>query len=346
VAYSSVAAERDFRYGFKFGNHATVPAFAATTDWLALATAGLPVDGTVLFNKNVRQRRPPRANGYRNLRYTDAVNDAKGVAPTCSMTIPATKNFLAAACYGIFQKVTEAATTPFVKDFIYPEPTTCPSFVGNEGAFLTLVREAPVTTSCDEGMTSAVPKSVTFSCYPDQNEGRLTLAIEYFARYHAENATYTGTLTYPTSFSYWNFADIKAATVATTPVTLYGFSFTMTNGAKQIPAEGYTATGIGCSDIVLPYFHTSGTVNLGWDASVRTLLTNEDSGTLSQLVIYWGADPAATDGDLVFKANMQPNSHSAVGSEESVRQIAFDCVEAAAVEAYEVHLADAIDWTW
>ena len=347
MAAYAVACDTDFQYGIQFGNHASAPDFDTLT-WTALATSALPLEQDVVFQKNVRQYRPNRASGFRHNRYENVTNESQCIAPTCSMSLPATLPRLSDFLYGAFQSVTEAGGAPYKKDFVYPATAGHPDLSANAGAFFALVKKAASGSTSDQVIMSAIPRSLTLSCYPDQNNGRLTVQIEWTGRYHQEAQTYSGTLTYPTSWTYFNFADLKTTSFAGADVVLFGFTFTLANGMKQIPCEGYSASGKSCQNAAFPRFHTTGSVDVLWNATLAGNLAKEVGTDMLALAIAWGsgADPVTTTGDLLLKGSVKINSHSSVGNEESKRRIEFDCVEGSATEAFEAHICDNVDRSW
>lgn len=346
-------AMRDFKYLIQFGNHASNADFdpaTPATDWLNLAATMLPEeDLKIAFNQNVNQRRPNRATGLRVRRLADALNDIKGASPTLNLKMPAEKSSLDFILASTFQKVTEAAGTPFKKDFTFPPvmpytSITYPDFAANGGAFFTIIEDSPVATT-DQAMQSLVVSRLTLSCYQDRNDGRLYVNADCIGKYHFMGGAYIGAQTIPTSWSYWNFADIDYVKINGVAVVPYGFNIVIDTGIKPIPYGG--SSNRGTTNYAMVFHQVSGSIDLLWDATVRAAIAGEVGSGTGQLAISWGnRDPVTTDGDLLIKLMPIWNRDQFVGDEEVRTTLDFDCAEdtsGGSIPIIEAHMCNALD---
>lgn len=342
----TTAAERDFKYGITFGNHASVPD-AKATSWAALTTTLLPTEEPIDFKQNVNVRRPFRANTHRVPYYADITNDKLGASPGVSWRGPAVDNTLDLFLGAAFQKVTEAAATPYIKNFV---PADAAGDVGSfstaapdTGAFLTLVKAGQIAANDDdEAILTAIPTRLTLSCYPNQHDGRLWIEADMIGRYHQDAQNYTGTLAVPTAYTYYNFADIGGVTIGGDTVSCFGFSITITNNAKPIPTGGSSTNGtLGW---VFPFYEFSGEIDFLYQTEIMDAMNAEDADTLEQIIIFWGASATCTnDNDLVIKVNAKFNDDSSQGNEEARRVLKFDGIKGSSNEACNIDFANAID---
>jgi hypothetical protein len=343
MAAITTAAERDFKYGVCYGNHATAGDFDGIT-WQALGATLIPVEEPIDFKQNVAMRRPFRANTHRVAYYGDTSNDKLGVSPTVGIRCPAVDNILDLFLGSAFQVVTEGAASPFVKNFVLADSAAeAPSFTGNAGCYLTLIKAGQIAANDDdEAICSAICSKLTLSCYPGQHDGRLWIEADMIGRYHQDGQNYTGTMAVPTAYTYYNFADLGGVTIGGDTVTCFGFSVTITTNAKPIPTGGSGTNGT--LNFVLPHYEVSGEIDFLYQTEVMDAMNAEDTDTLEQIVIYWGASSTCTsDNEMVIKVNAKFNDDSSQGNEEARRVLKFDGVKGASAEACNIDFANAID---
>lgn len=338
--------QQDTKYGIVFGNtHATgAPIFTSTTAFEAINTAGLPIDTSVVFNKNVVQRIPDRMNGKRNATLEDTDFDMKGVNPTANMKFPATYATLDLVCACIFQGVTEGGSTPYPKTFNIP--TSYPDFSTTGGGYVGFVKSLPAslsTAGLDEYITSAIATKVVFSCYPDQNEGRLTLDVDWMGRYYGIG-DYTGTLTYPTTFSYWHFADLLSVELDTVAALCSGFTITFELDAAPKPVGG-TGT-LGTQTYALQKWKCTGSIDIEHTTTTGAYFEQEQIGTAMRIEIAWGSKTGAASGDLYFHIpNAKPYADTYKGTANDIRTLNFVAVEkvaSTAAKMFTVIMANAV----
>jgi hypothetical protein len=199
-------------------------------------------------------------------------------------------------------------------------------------------------------MNSCVSKKVTFSCYPDQNEGRLTMDIDFIGRYFSVG-DYSGTLTYPTSFTYKHFADLTGASIAGVNFLCSGFTITFESQIVPKPIGGSGA--LGTQTYTPEFWKVSGSVDAELDGStiayMNSITVGEGgtSGTNYLLELWWGSKTGATSGDLYFKLpTVKFHSHAYKGTENEIRTMNFVGVQkiaATASKLFTVIMANAVD---
>lgn len=328
------------------------------TSLASAASQQIPVDGTININKNVVERRPPRANGYRQPYYLDASNDNYGITPTWTWSAPLTRDTADLIFAGLFQRCTEGGTTPFVKSFQWPIVGAAwaltggvygyPEFSTDEGYFFGLIGNSPLGGVTDIGVTSSVPRDATFTCSSDANEGRLYCVSNWDGLLVTDYASLTAPTPYSlTNSEYFHFNGMSV-TIGGTAVVCYGMSLTITPGFKQIPAGGDS-----CQDIAMVTHEARGYIDVLWDITARTLSTavetNDTSAIMNTLKIFWGsgADPITTDGDLMFEINGKLSGYPQnQGSEEQIVRLEFQGVKSSGDEDIVVSIANANDRGW
>lgn len=361
---ATVAVHRDSKYGICFGNHASAADFDTVSSLAALATAGLPQEAVVEFKKNANVRRPYRASGQRMNVIADTANDVYHVSPSATLALPFYHTTTAGAAGidillgSIFQEVTEGASTPYVKTFTPPLSGAHPDFSADAGCFFTLVEETGVTAA-DKIMHSCAATKATLSCYPTQNDSRLYLSMDVIGRYlneHVASTGYTGTMTFPSAYGYFPFNALRTVTVdvgnagSPTAISTYGFTFTIETGLVPVPTAGYHgANAYNETNRVNRFYTVTGSVDLLWDATARTLITNETGGssTEAEFVFNWGAaNPITASGELCVSAYGRVNTSSFQGNEERIVRVEFDgSYYDAATDRFplQVQYANAID---
>lgn len=346
---------RDWKVGIIQGNTGTFGSAGSDFDDTTLAgtaTTQIPVDGFAEILKNVNTRRPNRVNGKRQLWHLDATQDGKGVAPTISWNCEATKAAFPYLISGLFQRCDEAGTPNYVKIFKWPDSTAVwsastfgyPTFADNDGYFYGFVLENPTSSAFDTAILSCVPTTATISIDSTPENNRLRFTSNWAGRITQESLSATATTAY-TAPSYYDFDAMNVTINAGTTFVCYGFSITIEPGFKQIPGAGSS-----CDDIAMGPHKVTGYIDLLWGSETRTILMDiDDDGGGAQtmpVVFYWGANPAATDGDLVIALNCQFQTPTNIGDEERVIRLPFECVKDGTYEDIQIEIADAISRGW
>lgn len=355
---------RDIKYGISEINSGVIGAGTARagdgtqfgdTSLGSTASTQIPVDGNIDFNKNIQERRPARANGYRQPYYIDSNNDNKGQPVTFTWNSAVTKETIDVLCAGIFQRCVEAGTTPYIKDFQWPVVGSAwaltgatygyPEFSTDEGYFFGFVKDSPVSTT-SEAALSCVPNRLLLTCSSDANDGRLYQSSDWTGRLKTDYTVLTDPTGYTlTNASYYHFEDMKV-TITGTEMVCYGMQLEITNGLKHIPAGGTS-----CTDIAFVTHNVRGYIDVLWDGSARnafTLAEGDDSSAMPTVIISWGthADPITTDGDLMFKFSAKINEMPDQGSDERVVRISFQGMKTSGAEDMKVSVANALDRAW
>lgn len=357
----NIAVHRDSKYGVIYGNHASAADYASVASLVALNTAGLPEEAVVTFKKNAQLRKPPRFTGERMPKGADRNNDKYNVAPTVSISVPigytgnASTEYVDILCSAIFQDVTENATTPYNKIFRFPTGGNHPDFSANQGGFFTLVEETGVSAA-DKILHSCGATRASFSCDPGQNDGRLYLGMDCIGRYLNENISssgYTGTLSYPSTWTYFNYNDLRSVTVdigggGATAIPCYGFKIDIDTGLTPTPTAGYHGTnGYNETNRCNRFFETSGTIKVLWNDTARSLIAGQvvaDSTVWTNWVFSWAAaDPVGAAGQCLLKLNVLIDADQFVGSEERISELTFSGFYDGTNFPVEFQYANAVD---
>ena len=367
-----VAHQRDLRCAIIWGNTAkpdiagslTAVDFDKTTSITALTSQALPVEGFTYFNRDIKTRRVNRQTGKRHRSTLDTWNDTKGSTPGVTLSMPATKETLDLFLAMAFQRVTEGATTPFVKAYAYPDATQTswsagryPDFEADEGHFCGLVMQSNGVTfaNYEEIMVGCVPTQLRITCASDEHDGQLWLEADMIGRFLDMDA-YTGTVTAasvePSNLFHIN--DLGVRTILdTATVPIYGFGFTIDTGLRFVPFGG--TGGGGSTNLVMSGPHTSGFVDFLADdtgLSPYTLLrdgvyaTGQFSNASNQIAWGDGTTDAAGDLDFTWRGQATAENCVPVGNEETRFRWNFDCAEYSSNDAFKVNFANALDRGW
>lgn len=354
---------KDAKIGICMGNHATTPNFQAST-WTSLATTQLPTD-YALLDIDPMERKPKRATGARHTLAPDRWNDAYGSVAKLSLAMPATLTtldlFLAMATQ---RKVTEGASTPFVKDFALPfvdttswtaAGATYPDFFNDEGYYCTIVIDEYILSAVHaHAVMSAVPTRVRLSCYPDQNDSLLWIEADMIARYYQLGQDYSGTMTayananasmFP--FDTMGVITLNAADFLTSG-EFYGFEMVFDTGLTPVPKGGWATNGCQNYSMRGPTITGSVDVHHGY-ASSQTIWSLAASGqSTNACKIAWGDGTASTTGELDLNWLSQWGKPSLVGNEESIFRHPFECVGTtlALNNGFSAKFANAVDRAW
>lgn len=365
---SQVSHQRDTRCNIIWGNvekpviagSPTTPDWDKTTSLTALTSQALPVEGFTFFNANPNYRRLNRQTGARHRTVADVFNDDKGAIPGVTLSMPATYETLDLFLALGLQRVSEDATTPFVKTYQYPVNSAAgfssgryPEFENNEGYFCGLVfsSKSSIIGAYEEVMMGCVPTEVRLTCQSDQHDGQLWIEADMIGRYLETSLSYTGTITDATAevATRFHINDLAVRTFASTSaMPIYGFGFTISTGAKMVPFGG---TGGGGSTDCVMAINTSGFVDfLANDdgAGAFDVLRTAARASVSSLtnLLAWGDGTVSTSGELNFAWEMSPRDPVPVGSDELRFRCDFDCVDITGNNAFNVVFANALDRGW
>lgn len=321
-------AQRDRKYSICFGNHASAPDFdMATVGTLdSLATTLLPTETKVTMSSNANAIRSPRANGVRGQIATSSQNNINAVIPTITIEMPFTfevGDFFIGAC---MQEVVETASGIYKKVFTFPLLYAgVPDFAANAGAFFTLIEDNTVAGS-DAIAATCIVKELTLSWSKGAHDGRLWMSMQCEARYMTQVATYDGTLTYPSAWTYANWNDLATVTFMGGTIGIYEFSLTMKNNLIWTPlpnAGTYNAT-----NAALPKFEASGMLK-GEFTDLGSKKAQTDTDNLSAFVLSNSSvDPIVANNKILIKGQLQPNKQDSNSNadENTILQFDFDCI--------------------
>ena len=202
----------------------------------------------------------------------------------------------------ILQGVLQDATgTPMIF------PNTMPDFtVDTKGYTYTIARTNP-SANHDSKLSTAILKEVTFSCFGDQEDGRLVTTLNWYTGTplgtEASNFTGSATWTSPETALGANihtFWDLSTATFMAADVLaggFYGFELTLRNNAKAVGWDGskYGNYSLFGGDFI----PVQGFVRaMAEDTSYFDIYTNYTSGTASTLVFELNS--TGSSGHLKF----------------------------------------------
>lgn len=203
--------------------------------------------------------------------------------------------------YGVFQSVSENASTPFEKTFTWfgeaGTETTQPDFSADAGYFASIGIQDTIASN-HRLFTSCICKSLTVSADLTSGDGRLRTNSEWISGFAAlTNANLTGAWL-PMATAYFDFSAPTIKTIGGSDVVLYGFSFTFNNNGVRVgndtsgDAETYS-TGI-------PIYDATGSMTVKYDANTDSLIADMLAGTTRAIQVATGTDGADGNVDFLF----------------------------------------------
>lgn len=313
----------------------------------AIADAGAFVQiaefGSISIDYGVFQDLGPKNRGKR-ISYDADIHTTQtgGLRVITISDIIFRKTDLAEFLYAVFQSVTEAAATPYMKTFSVADDQ--PDYQTNQGYFCTLAIKNPIG-GMDEKFTSCICRELDLSVDLVGGDGRLRGNATFISGFAASTAqTMSGTWAIATQ-AYFDAALFDTKTLFTNDIVLYGMTLNINNNATR---HGNTSAG-NCEgySIGIPEIAITGTVNYKYDPNVQALLANYLAGTEGVIEIGYDTGTPA-DGDVVFDIN----EAQIVGYERDddraegvARTLNFKGVATAAATP-EVRVADAVDQAW
>lgn len=373
--------QRDYRVSLIWVNHKApmtaagvgtyTPNFNETTTFTALTSQVLPVEGLSFFTLNQNTRRVNRQSGLRHRNIQTIWNDSHGVIPGVTLSMPATPEVIDLFLYMAMQRVTEGASGPYVKNFVFPNNTGAsfaagryPDFEADEGAFCGLVFSSTLTgafASDEEVMLGCVPSQLRITCSSDAHEGQLWLEADMISRYNSGRVAYTGTQTNATVESplVYHINDLTIKSIgATAGCSLYGFGITIDTGATFVPFPGVGAGSVSCQMAI----NASGWVDFLFnDEGEAAYSTYRDylrasagaSYAVSQIGFTDGAadTTVSADGELLFSFRDYPTSMAPVGNSEMRFRTELDFYDTGTPgnivnDALTIDLANNLDRGW
>lgn len=296
------------------------------------------------INANLIRIEGKQATGARVKSVDDVNYQKKGLMPEIGIEGDVKLEEAADFLYSALQSVTEEVATPFKKTFIFH--ATQPDFAANAGFFRTIAIADP-TVGEDRVIADCITKSVTFSCAPDDQGGRLRFSETLVGRGAIvlnQTLVTSGWLRKAQTHLY--FHDIVRATLnvnAAGVINLQlkdGFEITITQNAVR---------GIGQSSGEIETFSISdqmitAKINIGKDTTWKTCRDGWDSDFKVVLNLAWGGGIAGdTTGDLDFTINGKFTSVTQDDDEALGGDIEIEGLKDGATEPVTVILADNVD---
>jgi hypothetical protein len=248
--------------------------------------------------------------------------------------------------YAHMQSVTEGATTPYSKTFVFP--TTQPDFSASAGYFGTFVFRAPDASNSIKIRDCIGCAKLAFSIDPgdwlkaNQSwQGRGAVAATSnptgtWARSGRSGRYHYNNLTMLMDFGAGDQTVVKLGAISWETNTPVGF------------IDG--ASGDFANFAIGPY---KGTFNarINYDANGKSAETNHRAGTPVKVTLRWGNATAGTvDGDLQFKFQVELIEVKRVAGDNGIFAVDLSGAicgdQATAYAMYQVIMANAIDRAW
>ena len=245
--------------------------------------------------------------------------------------------------YGVLQNVSEAAGTPFKKDYVIDETTTQPDFSGNNGKFYTVLLHSPVTSESYR-MTSAVLESLTINYDPGAAGGRATASGTFVSGFVIDQSTDSSGYTFTApGTDYYKPQDITVKQINDVDVVLGGYSFTFTNGWARV---GHDTTG-DAETYALTMYDMSGSMTVKYDDNTKNLVDDFLAGTTRKLEIAYGS--TGVDGAFFITINnalFDGNARDFANEMGVFLEVPFVLSQSSTTNAIDVEISNATDRTW
>ena len=252
----------------------------------------LQVEPSIIEQK-VNVREIPGSHATREDIYANLFTDTKGAMPEFGFKGPVSKLSLAQILYGLFQQVTEGASSPFSKSFTVP--TTQADNSASAGKLHTVILRHQ-DASLSHKVSDAIVKKLVLSIKKGEH---LQMAVDMVARGAVSKVSNpSGTWTIPT-FTPYAFEDL-----ARTSLNFGAGAQTLTLEEVEVPYENDIVPVGGASSLFTNYGikKRMGTVKAKWlyiAAQFASMNANLIGNTAVTFNLGWGnATPGTVDGDL------------------------------------------------
>ena len=290
-----------------------------------------------------------RNDGKRVLSNTDIYQILTGGVYTVQIPVLLTDLTADLLLYGVMQDlVSEAATTPYLKEFECDGSTTG----DNSGVPYKLYTINGYDPATDESwqMTSCVLKTLQITGDPGSNGGRASAVATFWTGYVPVT---TGLTVTPASWTapgrdWYEFQLLNTKTLGGSDLVLGSFDFTWENNAERI---GHDASG-NPQQYHMSDFSFSGSIVAKYDANTKDAiqtfqLNPEDGSAETNIIVQWGDGTA--DGTLQFDINAiysEPPNKDFGQSMGVMLNLPFIGVDDGTNEAVVVKIANAVDRAW
>lgn len=288
-----------------------------------------------------------RVSGYRDLDKNQLVYHTKGSAPKIQVVGDIKKNDIALFLFGVMQHVTEGASTPFPKTFIFPEDGQ-PDFSAGEGIIFTVAKKMP-TIADSNSFRDAICRQLNLVWEPEGESGIGKMTAQMVGRgtvnyaYDMTSATLT-----PYANDLFYFHDLNTCTVDLSGAkAVIPTRIEIEIGNNMMPVSVDTTTPGQYACMILVQYYCTAKLTLAWDANVddiRQEAIATSSTSDRQWIVEWGT--AGVDGHLKFDMNAQAGPAPHVDADLNVVEFTLKCLRDGATKPLTVTLSDAVDRAW
>ena len=236
------------------------------------------------INEGVIRNIDYKANGSRiRLDTDDYFTQDGGIRVISFSDLIVRRTMLADLLYGVFGNVTEGATTPYSKDFVWTSSTTQPDYSASAGYFMTVAINRTLSSK-DRKYTSCILRTLTLTA-DLTGDGRLRASGEFISGFSSTaTANLSGTWAYSAA-NYFNCHEFSQKQINNVDIVLYGFDVTFTNNAVRI---GGNSSG-DAESYALPQYDVTGNLLVKWDTATDDLLADSKQGNLRELDLQVGS---------------------------------------------------------
>lgn len=236
---------------------------------------------------------------YRNQPYADTndsfTTEAGGLRVITMNSHPVRRMDLAPYLYSVTQTVSEAAGSPYQKDFDIASTWTQPDFSANAGYFVTLGIKDTIASN-HRKWTSCVLKDLTLDV-DLTSDPRMMASGNWISGFSSSTSANFNTGTWqPTGQNYYNWAAPTTKTLDSQNIFLLGFSVTFNNNCVRLgndssgDAENYSMT----------MFEITGSLKVLYDTNTDGYLAQWISQTNAALRLTIGTNGNAGYFDMAF----------------------------------------------
>ena len=245
---------------------------------------------------------------------------------------------LAELMYGVTQDVTEAAGTPFEKQFKLFE--TQPNFAADAGYFVTLAIDTGITNQSFK-FTSCILKQLTISADMVGGDGRLRATAVFISGFAIdETANFTGTWTIGTR-TFFDYNQMTAKSHNANDLVIYSFDLDITNNAVRV---GNDSSG-DCETYGILNKVVTGTITVKDDANSAAIRTDMKNGTGRTVMLTVGTvDNTGYVHLLLYNTHVLDVPLDLDRAEGQALPISYQVKNGSSVPI--IYVDDGVDQTW
>jgi len=311
----------------------------------SMATAGT-IKGTSAFDisHDLNVREGDQVTGTRWRVDGDVRTDQNEAMPTIGEDVVVFKANFSDQLYAHFQSVTEEATTPYKKTFVYH--ATQPDFTTNAGFFETLVLENPDGNQTDVVFKDVITQEMTATVEP---RGELQLSLSHVSRGSGSaSLSYVGNTTRAVTdtYAFTGLTDHHFNGVAFNPIGPIEVTSTQT-----ITGVGVDAAGDGrFQTYLLTDKKATFKAKINFDKVARDMKFNFVNDRPVTMLLGWGTSGrqfttpvGSVDGDLNFSGSIKLTSWQEDLSQAYAVDIEGEFLGSQTKSPLEVIFADGVD---